>query len=749
MKFMLENRLFLYIFLLLFSTSLSYTQASEPLKKSKRPKVGLVLSGGGAKGFAYIGMIKVMQEVGLPVDYVGGTSIGSIIAGLYAIGYHPDSIAKIIRSQNWDALLKDEIDLKYISYEEKEFGGMVLVTLPFKEKTVQLGASLYHGQEINMLLNRYFSPVYKITDFNKFQTPFLCIGTDLLDGKAITLNEGYLPMAIRASMSIPGYFSPTPYLGHYLVDGGVVNNYPVKEVKDLCADIIVGGDVQSGLHNSMDELNTITKVIDQITSYYRMEANKVGYELTDILVPIPMKYGMMDFESYDSIIAIGEKVARIYYDDLKALADSLNAIEYVPVIEYKTMPLKSIPINEVVVKGSEKMNASFFKSSFEDVAQHEVSFDVIEDKIRSLYGTKFFQYVFYELEFKDGFTNLIVTVEDADPGYLSAKVHYDNDYKGSILVSTAIRNVLGNRTKLFADIVLGSNPRLKALYMLDNGARPGFGIIADFYRFHFNQYKKDQKINSFDITTYKSSVFLNTTIRNTYSFRGGLEYEYTQFKQEIVVDSILENYRNFESIGNVFASINANTYNKYYFSTKGFRSELLLKYVVPLSKDWSQELFTSKLIIQLKYDYNLPLSRKFTLKPGFFLGATFDEVRTLESKKAPVQHWFAVGGLNPNNYQENHVSFTGVNFIQSFGYYAAIGRMKLQYQPLNKIYFTLLADAGVNERLLADVIEPKNLMVGYGATASYNSFVGPVELTVMGSNINSGVGVYLNIGFWF
>ncbi|MEI7982891.1 MAG: patatin-like phospholipase family protein, partial [Bacteroidota bacterium] len=238
---MFIGRFALLLFFSLFLHKNIFAQESIPLKRSARPSVGLVFSGGGAKGFAYVGLLKVFQEAGLPIDYIGGSSIGSIVGGLYALGYHPDSIAKMIRSQKWDDLLKDKTERKYIAYEEKEYGEKTIISLPVKKKKLSVSSSMYQGQEIDLLLNYYFSPAYRIHDFNKLPTPFLCIGTDLFTGEEVVLNKGYLPMAIRASMSIPGYFSPVDYMGKYLVDGGVVNNYPAREVREMGAKIIVGG----------------------------------------------------------------------------------------------------------------------------------------------------------------------------------------------------------------------------------------------------------------------------------------------------------------------------------------------------------------------------------------------------------------------------------------------------------------------------------------------------------------------------
>ena len=268
---------FVLLLLIIFNCNV---HGQTDYKKSKRPSVGLVMSGGGAKGFAYIGILKVIQKAGLRIDYVAGTSMGSIVAGLYAAGYHPDSIQKIVYQQDWDMVLADEIPRAEIAYDEKEFGSKYILSLPFRKKKLSMMASLHEGQEVDQILNYYLSPVYNIDDFNDLNVPFLCIGTDLLTGEAVEINSGDLPSAIKASMSIPGYFSPTKYGDRYLVDGGVVDNYPVLSVKDKGIDIIIGADVQSGLKSDIDDLQSITAVIDQIISFYRVESNTAGYANT-------------------------------------------------------------------------------------------------------------------------------------------------------------------------------------------------------------------------------------------------------------------------------------------------------------------------------------------------------------------------------------------------------------------------------------------------------------------------------------
>jgi len=725
-------------------TGQTYAQADDTIAPAKRPTVGLVLSGGGARGFAYIGLLKVIHEAGLPIDFIGGTSIGSIIGGLYAIGYHPDSIAKIVRSIDWDALMTDRIERKYISYEEKEFGEKFIITLPISNKSLTLSPSLYHGQEINLMLNHYFSPAFNTHDFKKLQIPFLCIGTDLLTGHEVVLDTGYLPMAIRASMSIPGYFSPVDYLGYFMVDGGVVNNFPVKNVKAMGADIIISADVQPPLRSNREEFNSLTDVLDQIIIFSRGEVNRIGYEMTDIYVALDMKYGFMDFTDYDSIISFGEQVSRPYYSRIKALADSLNAIEYKPLKTFTTQPVDKIFVNSVQIKGYRKFAGSYFKNYFNVKEDTIFTLAEIEKSIRQMYGTRFFEQVNYEIKSHGERSDLIIQVKEADPGYISAGVHYDNDYSASLLLTGSFRNVLGKRSKLFTDLVLGENPRLRAFYMLDNGAQPGVGAKIELYSFKFNLYKKDAKINKIIFTNYKASAFINYSLRNFFNFRGGFEYEYFRYKQDILTDSVLDQFNNFSSYGNFFVTFSADMRDRAYFPTFGSKSDVHLEYVMPLSKNWSKDLFTSSFVFYLKYEFNYPVARKVVLRPGIFFGSTMSA-----ENRPPLQHNFGFGGLNPSQYVNTSLPFTGLQFIQRFGYHAAALRMKIQYNFFKKLYLTFLLDAGSAEYAFKDVFKTKNFIAGYGVTISYDSFIGPLELSFMGSNLNSKPMLFLNLGFWF
>ena len=739
------KKFILFFVLTLFATGMLLAGNTDSLTQQRvRPKVGLVLSGGGAKGFAYIGLLKVLQEVNLHIDYIGGTSIGSIIAALYAVGYSPDTIAAVVRKQDWDALLTDKIPRKYVDFETKSFEEKQVISLPISKKSVGLKEALFEGQQVNLMLNHEMNTAYNVRDFSKLPIPFLCIGTDLLTGKAIELKSGYLPMAVRASMSIPGYFTPTYYDGKYLVDGGVVNNFPVVNVKKEGAQFIIGGNVQQGLTKDIKKLNTFTKILDQVISFNRVAANKKAYKNTDLLINIPMNYGMMDFTSYDSIMAIGERVARAHYAELKALADSLNAIKFIPANACHAKPLDSIFINDIEINGLTHLKPEFVSRFFKVLVHKKIGIHELEDKITYAYGSGYFEHVFYELQGQNDSARLILNMKEKSMGTVWASVHYDNLYSASILTGVTLRNLLPG-TRLLMDAVVGPNPRGRFLFLVGNGRSVGFGTEIDMYHFGFDSYEGEVKTDKINFTNFSGSAFLNATVKNTYNFRAGFTYKYLKFSMEYDTTDLAELINNFNSYGNLFFSFRSDTYDNRNFPTKGNRTVLMAKYAFPLSDGWVKEVFSPALTTYLKFDKAFSISKKFVFQPGIFLGATI-----IKSGESPVfQNYFAFGGLMTTNYIETYQDFTGVKFSQQGGLYAAALKLKLRVHFANKHYLTLRGDVGSTTLALKDLFGKGNVLIGYGMTYSYDSFIGPMELTLMSSNQMDRLQAFLNIGYWF
>ena len=224
----------------MFSVSVVFSQ------EQKKPKIGLVLSGGGAKGLAHIGVLRVLEEQGIEVSYIGGTSMGAIIGGLYATGYNAHQIDSIFKTTDYDALIQDYIPRSSKNFYEKRNDELYALTLPFDKMRIGIPRALSKGLYNFNLISRLTHNVRHIKDFNKLPIPFLCIATDIETGQQVLLNKGSLPQAIIASAAFPSLYMPVEIDGKLLIDGGVVNNYPIQEVKNLGADIIIGVDVQDG-----------------------------------------------------------------------------------------------------------------------------------------------------------------------------------------------------------------------------------------------------------------------------------------------------------------------------------------------------------------------------------------------------------------------------------------------------------------------------------------------------------------------
>ncbi|PLX24037.1 MAG: hypothetical protein C0599_03100 [Salinivirgaceae bacterium] len=242
------------ILLFLLTLFSAYGLLAQNLKDTiQRPKVGLVLSGGGAKGMAHVGFLKVLEEAGIRPDYITGTSMGSIVGGLYAIGYNAYEIEAMLQSQNWNDVLSNDMQLSDISINEKDQYGKYIAELPIQGREISLPKGLIFGQHVMELLNYFTLPAYDIHDFDSLPIPFKCIGADITNADIVELDTGSLAMAMRASMSIPTAFTPVMWGDKLLVDGGLSRNFPVQEVREMGADIVIGV-YTGGVLKDKDEL---------------------------------------------------------------------------------------------------------------------------------------------------------------------------------------------------------------------------------------------------------------------------------------------------------------------------------------------------------------------------------------------------------------------------------------------------------------------------------------------------------------
>src|SRR5690606_1756594 len=270
----------LFALCLLVFSSAFYGQDSL---KQQDLKIGLVLSGGGAKGLAHIGALKIIEEAGIRIDYIAGTSMGAIVGALYSSGYSATQLDSIFHDINFNILIQDDIPRAAKTFYEKDENERYALTLPFDNFQISFPSGLSRGQNIYNLVSRLTMHLGDIRDFSEMPIPFFCIASNIETGEQVLLDSGSLPKAVSASGAIPSFFSPVRIDGKLLTDGGVTHNYPVQELRDRGAEIIIGIDVQDTLMDR-EELKSALNILNQIGNFRTIREMKDKIELTDIYI---------------------------------------------------------------------------------------------------------------------------------------------------------------------------------------------------------------------------------------------------------------------------------------------------------------------------------------------------------------------------------------------------------------------------------------------------------------------------------
>ena len=255
--------------------------AQKPLPKD--PKVGLVLSGGGAKGFAHIGVLKAIDSLGVRIDYIGGTSMGAVVGGLYASGYSAHQLDSIFRRVDFDVLLGDKVPRPSKTFQERKNAEKYAASLPLKDFKVQLPSSISRGQNVFNLLTKLTKDEWSITNFSELPIPFYCIATNMETGEAVVMDQGNLAEAMSISSVLPTLFQPVERDGILLMDGGITNNYPVEILKTKDLDYIIGVNVQEDLLTK-DEIKSVSEILTQINNFRSTKAMEVKKQLTDLYI---------------------------------------------------------------------------------------------------------------------------------------------------------------------------------------------------------------------------------------------------------------------------------------------------------------------------------------------------------------------------------------------------------------------------------------------------------------------------------
>lgn len=753
--------------------------------QSTRPKIGLVLSGGGAKGIAHIRILQVLDSLGIVPDYIAGTSMGSVVGGLYAAGYSAHQVDSIARSIHWPPMFSNSLTFDEINIEEKDEFGRYIYELPLDGFKPRFPLGVVEGQQIEELLSQLFFPVSTITDFNKLPTPFLCVAADIVKGEPVVLRKGTLASAVRASMSIPTVFAPVRIDGRLLVDGGVYVNLPVTYCRQMGADFIIAVDVGGGLYKE-EELTSAATLLVQTTFLAGNISYQQEKEKSDIFVDVVkhLKFSTMDFEHGDAMMQSGNQAVQEVMPQLVELA---NRMKRYPVrkVKHIEQAQNRYKLESVRMEGVSDANKNLVLEKFGLKSGDWVSNNQIGTSVHKLLGTRLFDKVSYSLTGDSAHSVLTIKAAQKPSNAVKFAVHYDTDRGAGLILNFTKRNLGIPSSRFLTTLNLAETPRARVNYFYYLGKKSRLWHQTEVYgeKVEMNSFVSGTPISDILSAHVSATTNLNVTINKESYFGVGGFWQWNQLKPKIdprsetdpkeinIIEYSLQS-------GGARLHFHVNTLDRVYFPTRGawLRADAIANFGNPMDAQLYYSLpdtvFESTIAGNVENYFrfivrsqkNISLSKQLTLQLRAQIGLT-QEMSDSKSKFSAytlaVGDYVSVGG-QLHRPRANSFIFTGlreaeisVPQVMAFGAQLQIGLTKNMYLSPS---VNLLA-AGYDSSDFWQTLDEFNFatdlsnkafyQVGYGVTASYMTLLGPVSVTVSEDAQIDKVRWFLSIGFHF
>ncbi|RKR15008.1 NTE family protein [Maribacter vaceletii] len=731
---------------------------AQNLAVQKDVKVGLVLSGGGAKGMAHIGALKIIEEAGVHVDYVSGTSMGAIVGALYASGYSATELDSIFRNIDFGGFIQDNLPRSAKTFYEKEDSERYILTLPFNKFKISVPAAYSGGQNIYNELVRLLYHVKDINDFKKLPKPFVCIATNVETGEEVILDKGYLPEAIMASGTLPSLFEPTRIGDKTLIDGGIVNNYPIDQVKKLGADVVIGVDVQHGL-SSREELLSATEILSQINNFrVATDMEKKSEETTIYIKPKIGEYSVLDFNEGEAIIKTGETAAIQKYSELKTVAFNQNHIKK-PIT--KTTVKDTLIISRLIIDGNNNYSRGYVKGKLRFSMGKEITFLDLQKGILNLSATGNFHTNRYKLLENGIGEDLILNLEEKKTkAFIRLGAHYDDLYKSAAIINLTRKNFLTRDDVASFDFILGDNVRYNMQYYIDKGSYWSFGVTSRFNAFEeeidFSIINENYDIPgianvnriNLDVTDLTNQIYVQTVLKDELAFTLGVEHKFIKYSSRTLasIDSTAssKDRRTFfekSTFLSAYSQLTYDTYDNKYFPKKGvyFNGDF---HFYPWSSDYNNN-FKEFSISKAKIGVAIPITKNLALnietEGGFKLGTS--KVSTFD---------FVLGGFGASTIN-NFTPFIGYDFLSLPGNSFVKAYAKLDYEFAAKNHFMFACNySNIEDDIFrtGEWFTAPNFS-GYGIGYGLDSFVGPIQLMYSWSPEVKKSNLFISVGYWF
>ena len=716
--------------------------------QEQRKKVGVVLSGGGAKGMAHIKALKVIEEAGIPIDYIAGTSMGAIVGGLYAIGYTPEQLDSMVRKQNWTFLLSDRIKRSAMSLTDRERSEKFIVSIPFTKSPKDAASSggIIKGQNLANLFSDLTMGYHDSINFDKLPIPFACVAANVVNGEQIIFHNGILSTAMRASMAIPGVFTPVRQDSMVLVDGGIVNNYPADVVKAMGADVIIGVDVQNALKKA-DKLNSAPDILGQIVDITCQSNHEKNVDLTDTYIRVNVDgYSSASFTpaAIDTLMRRGEEAAKAQWNSLLALKKKIGISDnYVPKRHgpYSSLSnVRTIYVTDISFSGVEADAKKWLMKKCNLKENSNITTQQIEQALYQLRGSQSYSSASYTLTDTPEGYHLNFLLQAKYEKRINLGIRFDSEEIASLLINgTAdLKTHIPSRLSLTGR--LGKQYAARIDYTLEPMQQRNFNFSYMFQYNDINIYEEGERAYN---TTYKYHLaefgFSDVWYKN-FRFGLGFRFEYYKYKdflfkkpEFIGLDVESEHFLSY------FAQVHYNTYDKGYFPSKGsdFKAAYSL-YTDNMAQYNEQAPFSA---LSASWASVIPATRRFSIIPSIY-------GRVLIGKGIPYPLKNAIGGEVYGFYIPQQLPFAGVTNMELMENSIIITSLKFRQRMGSIHYLTLTGNYGLTDSHFFEILKGKQL---FGISAGYgmDSVFGPLEISLGYSNQTDKGSCFVNLGYYF
>ena len=767
----------LFLFVALSVTFMLHAQNNNKLPQ--RLKVGVVLGGGGAKGASHIGVLKYLEEMGIPVDYVAGTSMGSIIGGFYALGYTPEELTDLIAGLDWSEYLGNKNDRTMMSYEMRKRNSTTLLDVPFSDESFfdsdpnakfisQLPSAYVNNSSLVNLFNDLCVGYQEEMDFDDLPIPFACVATDMITGKEVVLRRGSISTAMRASMAIPGLFSPVKMGDMVLVDGGLVNNFPADVLRQMGADIIIGVEVTSTKGVTAEDLKSLPQVFTRLVTNTTSAKRVDNREMCDVhIIPDISGFGMLSFtpEAIDTLVGRGYKKAGEFHDQLLAIKHAVDSSAGGPVsktlqapraknLNHEPVLIQSVNINNVNDKESRWL---LRKGGL--VNGNSYSHDNIEHAMKVYRGTGCFDEITYRVLEVDSahsggqlsnLYNLDVNVIPAKPHVFGLGMRYDTEDGAAILLNLGLNEKKFNGSKINLGAKLSYNPRINLTYTYSRSSLANFNVAYDFRYEHFKLIiDRDGQGLNLAYQQHKVSAYISQFHLLNFSANAGLSFTSTTYDLSSVDGEDLYQIYIFthNKLITPFANVKYDNRDDDYFSKHGIMTSLSASYHIDSKEPSPDDITYTQLGSTGKYldlnfafqSYITPRNGRFTIIPQVYSRAVFGVPYYFNL-------WNVYGGEIAGRHFDGQLPFIGGTGLYYYGDKVGILRCDLRYNIYGNHYLTGMYNTLVELPSFSAFYDH-----GAGLKYSYNSPLGPVSLTAHWSKTNyrNHFGAYFSFGYTF